>query len=414
MTTEEILESYSKFVIGNYPRQPVVIVRGEGSYIWDRDGRRYLDLFPGWGCSAIGHCHPKVVQALCDQVRRLIHIDNTFYTAEQARLAQMLSERSFGGQCFFCNSGAEAIEAAIKLTRRYTPRGRYKIISMEKSFHGRTSGAMAATGQQKAHEGNDPLLPGFAYVPYNDVDAVTTAIDDETAGVLVEPIQGEGGVIVPDDDYLGKLREVCDGRNVVLICDEVQTGCGRTGAWFAYQDSDIEPDIMTLAKSLGGGAPIGATLARPEVAGALTPGSHASTYGGNPLVLSAAIAMIEAVEEENLLANTQAMGEYAMTKAAQLQQEFDFVEAVRGRGLMIAIELAIPGRNIMIAAMRNGLRVNCTQETVIRMLPAMNVTAEQLDEGFEILRGVFGEARTAAAGTDASQPTSLRVGGTER
>jgi len=392
VTTEEVLASYEKFVIGNYARQPIVIVRGEGSYIWDLQGKRYLDLFPGWGCSAIGHCHPKVVQAVREQVGRLIHMDNTFYLAEQATLAQMLSERSFGGQCFFCNSGAEAVEAAIKLTRRYTPRGRYKIISMLKSFHGRTAGAMTATGQSKVHEGNEPLLPGFVYVPFNDIDAVAAAIDEQTAGVLVEPIQGEGGVNIPDDDYLPKLRELCDGRNVVLICDEVQTGCGRTGAWFAYQHWDVEPDIMTLAKSLGGGAPIGALVARPEVASALTPGSHASTYGGNPLVVSAAIATIQAIEQENLLANAETMGRYAMEKARQLQQEFDFVETVRGKGLMLAMELTMPAGPIGTAAMEQGLRSNAAQETVLRMLPAMNVTAEQLDEGFAILRNVLAQA----------------------
>jgi predicted acetylornithine/succinylornithine family transaminase len=383
--TVSVLNQYERYVIGNYGRTPLVVDRAEGSYFWDLDGKRYLDLFPGWGCSAVGHCHPKVVAAIREQVGRLVHMDNTFYTVAQGRLAEMLGERSFGGQSYFCNSGAEATEAAIKIARRATPAGRYKVITMEKSFHGRTYGAMSATAQSKTHAGNEPLLAGFTYVPFDDVEAVAAAIDDETAAVLVEPIQGEGGVRVPSDDYLAGLRDLCDGTNVVLIFDEVQTGCGRTGRWFGYQHWDVEPDVMTLGKALGGGAPIAAILAREEVAAALTPGSHATTYGANPLVVSAAIGMIDAVESENLLDNAARMGDYLRERLPTIEPEPGVFQEIRGKGLMLAVELTVPGSGVVAKCLDAGLRVNCTQDTVLRMLPAMNITREQIDEGLEIL-----------------------------
>jgi len=385
MNTQDVLKEYESYVIANYGRSPIVMDRGQGSYLWDLDGKKYLDFFPGWGCSAIGHCHPKVVSAIQTQAERLIHIDNTFYSVPQGRLARILSELGFGGKAFFCNSGAEANEAAIKLARRHTPAGRYKIITMEKSFHGRTFGAMSATAQSKTHAGHQPLLPGFTYVPFDDIDAVAKAVDAETAAVLVEPIQGEGGVRVPADDYLPKLRELCDENRILLILDEVQTGCGRTGKMFAYQHTPIEPDIMTLAKALGAGAPIGAIVAADEVAASLTPGSHATTFGANPLVVSAAIAMFEVIQSEGLLDNAVQMGRRIRDKVDQLSNEFSFIEGVRGKGLMLAIELSIPGAGIVAAAMDRGLRVNCTQDTFLRMLPPINVTAEQVDEAFDIL-----------------------------
>ncbi len=389
MTTQDVLDLYTQHVMGNYTRSPVAIARAEGSRMWDAEGKAYLDLFPGWGCSLLGHCHPRVVEAIREQAGRLIHIDNTFYTEQQARLARMLSEKGFGGLSFFCNSGAEANEAAIKLARRATPPGRYKIITMERSFHGRTYAAMTATAQSKVHTGHEPLVPGFVYVPFNDVDAVAGAVTEETAAVLVEPIQGEGGVRIPDEDYLPRLRELCSENQMLLILDEVQTGCGRTGRWFGYQHSGIEPDIMTLAKALGGGAPIGAMVAQPEVAAALTPGSHASTYGGNPLVVAAAIAAFEVIEQENLLARVERTSAYILDKARGLQERYGFIEEVRGRGLMIALELSLPGGPIVAAALQHGLRINCTQETVLRLLPAMTISEAEVDEAFEILGGVL-------------------------
>jgi acetylornithine/N-succinyldiaminopimelate aminotransferase len=390
VTTDEVIQQYSHYVIGNYGRAPLVVTRAEGSRFWDIDGKAYIDLFPGWGCSLVGHCHPKVVAALREQAGRLIHIDNTFYTIEQGRLAEMLSERSFGGQCFFANSGAEANEAAIKIARRHTATGRYKIITMEKSFHGRTYGAMSATAQSKIHAGHEPLVPGFVHVPFNDVDAVRAAIDDETAAILVEPVQGEGGVNIPDDGYLPALRDLCDDNNMLLMLDEVQTGCGRTGKWFGYQHYDIEPDVITLAKGIAGGAPLGAMIARPEVAASMTPGSHATTFGANPLVVSAAIAMLEVVEEEGLLARAERVGQRIVTWVEAMRGQVSGIEGVRQRGVMIGIQLSVPGAPIVKAAMRRGLRANCTQDTVLRMLPAMNIPDADLDEGLTLL----GEAMT--------------------
>ncbi len=394
MTTQETIELFSRCVTPNYARLPLVIARAEGSQMWDLDGKRYLDLFPGWGCGLLGHCHPRVVEAIREQAGRLIHVDNTFYTQEQGRLAQILQEKGFGGKCFFCNSGAEANEAAIKLARRHTPRGRYKIITAEKSFHGRTYGAMSATAQSKTHLGHEPLVPGFVYVPYNDVDAVAKAITDETAAVMVEPIQGEGGVNIPDDGYLPALRDLCNEHNILLILDEVQTGCGRTGKWFAYQHTAIEPDIMTLAKGLGDGVAVGAMVAQPEVGDSLIKGSHASTFGGNSLAMAAAVAVFEAIEQEGLLENAQRMSEYIQEKARGLQQQFPFVEGVRGRGLMIGITLSVPGAPIVASALQRGLRINCTQETIIRLLPAMTITAAEVDEAFAILAEAFQESES--------------------
>lgn len=397
MDTQETLGLFEKYVIGNYGRSPVVIAKAQGSQMWDLEGRRYLDLFPGWGCSLLGHCPPRVVEAIREQAGRLIHVDNTFFTVEQGRLAQLISERSFGGQCFFCNSGAEANEAAIKLARRHTPEQKYKIITMEGSFHGRTYGAMSATAQSKIQKGHDPLVPGFVYVPFNDIDAVARAITDETAAIMLEPIQGEGGVNIPDDDYLPKLRDLCDDHNILLILDEVQSGCGRTGKWFGYQHCDIEPDIMTLAKALGSGAPIGAMVARPDVAASMTVGSHATTFGANPLVVSAAIATFETIEQDNLLQRTQEMSDYIVDKARGLQERFGFIETVRARGLMIGIVLSLPGGPIVQAALERGLRVNCTQNTVLRLLPAMTITTAEIDEAFEILAAVLAESESKLA-----------------
>lgn len=394
MTSQEIFDLYHQCVIANYGRFSVAIARAEGSQMWDAEGKRYLDLFPGWGCSLLGYCHPRVVEAIRRQAGQLIHIDNLFYTEPGARLAEYIYRLGFGGKSFFCNSGAEANEAAIKLARRHTPAGRYKIITMERSFHGRTYGAMSATAQSKTHAGHDPLVPGFVYVPFDDIDAVRKAITDETAAVMVEPIQGEGGVRIPDDRYLPALREMCDDNNMLLILDEVQTGCGRTGKWFCYQHSGIEPDIMTLAKALGGGAPIGAMVARPEVAASLKPGSHASTYGANPLCVAAAVAMFEATEEERLIESSLRKSAYILEKAGELQRQFGIVESVRGRGMMIAIELSVPGKAIVNAAMAKGLRINCTQETILRLLPALTITTAEIDEAFDILAVAMKEAES--------------------
>src|SRR5215468_9483024 len=306
---QQTLEQYQRYVIGNYTRYPVCLVRGEGSYVWDDAGNRYLDFFPGWGCDLLGHCPPRVVAAVREQVRRLIHVPNTWYTEPQGRLAEALSERTgWGGQCFFCNSGTEAVEAAIKLARLYGKPGRYKIISMLNSFHGRTLGALSATGQPKYHQGLEPLLAGFSYVPFGDLPAAARLVDAETCAILVEPIQGEGGINIPPAGYLEGLRELADKHKLLLIFDEVQSGMGRTGKWFAHQHYAVRPDAVTLAKALAGGVAAGGLVARPEAAEKLRPGTHAATFGGNPIACRAALATIEAIEADGLLARAEHLG----------------------------------------------------------------------------------------------------------
>ena len=384
MDTKDITDLFDKYVVPNYPRKPVVLVKGEGSHVWDSDGKRYLDLFPGWGCDGLGHCHPKVAQAIAEQAGKLIHVDNTFYNELQGKLAQIISTRSFGGKFFFCNSGAEANEGAIKFARIFTEPARNTVITMRDSFHGRTLATITATGQDKYHQGIGPLSPGFAYVPYNDIDAVANAIDDETCAVMIEPVQGEGGVNLADESYIAKLRELCDGTNVLLIFDEVQTGCGRLGEYFAHTLFGVEPDLMTLAKALAGGVAMGAIEARPDIADKIVPGLHASTFGGNPLACAAAIATFEAIEEEGLLEHTKAMGKHLRDRLRELAGETGLIKEVRGCGLMVGAELTIPGAEIVKTCMENGLLINCTHDTVIRLLPAMTVTEAELDEGLDI------------------------------
>jgi acetylornithine/N-succinyldiaminopimelate aminotransferase len=393
MKTQETIELYSKYVIANYKRLPRVIVRGEGCYLYDAEGNKILDMFPGWAVSGIGHCHPKVVDAIRKQAGELLHIDNTFYSEQQGQLAKLLSERGFGGKCFFCNSGAEANEAALKLARLATAEGKYKFITAEGSFHGRTFATVTATAQPKYHEGFLPLLPGFVYVPYNDIKALEKAFSDEVCAVMIEPIQGEGGINVATKEYLETVRRLCDENGAVMILDEVQTGMGRTGKWFAYQHYDIEPDIITLAKALGGGIAIGAMMAKEELAAKLVPGKHASTFGGNCIACAAGIAVVDAIEEDNLIENAVKMGEYAKQKLTQLKQKYPLIDSVRGIGLMIGVQLTGPGAEIVDKCLERGLRINCTNNTVLRFMPAMIVTKEQIDEAISILDNVMGESK---------------------
>jgi len=392
MNFTEIKELFDRYVIPNYGRYPIAVERGQGSRVWDAEGREFLDLFPGWGVGALGHCHPRVSAAIAEQVKKLIHVPNTFYMEPQGRLAKYISENSFGGQCFFCNSGAEANEAAIKLARLHTPEGRFKIITMRNSFHGRTLATITATAQEKYQKGFEPLPQGFTYVPFNDVDAVKKAIDDQTCAILVEPIQGEGGINIPSDDYLPRLREICDANGLLLIVDEVQTGMGRTGRYFAYQHFGITPDIMTLAKALGGGTAIGCMVAKPDIARSLVPGTHASTFGGNPVACAGGIAAFEAIEEENLLERAREIGAYAMDQLRKLQGECDLIREVRGMGLMIGVELTIKGADIVQKCMDKGVLLNCTHDTVIRFMPAMTVTKEEIDQGVRALKEALAEA----------------------
>ncbi len=383
--SKETVELFSRYVIGNYRRFPVTLTRGEESYVWDAEGNRYLDFFPGWGCNLLGHCPRPVVEAVQRQVATLIHVPNTWYTELQGRWAEALSRRSFGGQAFFCNSGTEANEAAIKLVRLHGPKGRYKIITFEGGFHGRTLGATSATAQPKYHEGLGPLMAGFTYCPYGDLDAVAKRIDAETAAILIEPIQGEGGVVVPPDGFLAGLRKLCDDHKLLLVFDEVQTGCGRTGEWFGYQHFGVEPDLMTLAKAVCGGIAGGVLLARPELAPSLRPGMHAATFGGNPIAAAAGLATIEMIEEQNLLQRAKHLSGLFRKRLEALKHEVELIRDLRIVGLMIGLELSIEGAPIVQACLERGLLINCTHTTVLRLLPAMTLSEEDLHRGCDIL-----------------------------
>ena len=391
MTTQETIDLFDKYVIANYGRLPRVIVKGEGCYLYDAEGNKILDMFPGWAVSALGHCHPKVVAALRKQAGELLHIDNTFYSEPQGTLARLLSERAFGGKCFFCNSGAEANEAALKLARLHTSQEKYKFITAEGSFHGRTFATVTATAQPKYHEGFLPLLPGFAYVPFNDVAALESAFSDEVAAVLVEPIQGEGGINIASAEYLQAIRRLCDEKGAVMILDEVQTGIGRTGKWFGYQHFEVEPDVITMAKALGGGVAIGAMMAKDEIAASLVPGKHASTFGGNCLACAAGIAVIEAIEEDKLLENAAELGQYTRDRLEELKQKHGIIDSVRGIGLMIGVQLASPGKGIVDQCLAKGLRINCTSETVLRFMPPMIATKSHIDDAIGILDSILSE-----------------------
>jgi acetylornithine/N-succinyldiaminopimelate aminotransferase len=389
LSSKETLDLFQRYVIGNYTRYPVCLVRGEGSYVWDAEGNRYLDFFPGWGCNLLGHCPPAVVEAVREQVGQLIHVPNTWYMEAQGLLAKELSVRSFGGQCFFCNSGAEAIETAIKLARLNGKPGRYKIVTMLNGFHGRTFGALTATAQPKYHAGLEPMLAGFQYAPFGNLDAVARLIDNETCAILVESIQGEGGINIPPDGYLEGLRELADKHKLLLMIDEVQAGMGRTGKWFGYQHWKVEPDVITLAKGIAGGLAGAAVVARPQVAEKLKPGTHACTFGGNPIACRAALATIETIEADGLLARANQLGEQFRARFEALRPRCPAIRDIRIKGVMIGVELGIEGAPFVNKCIEKGLLINCTHGTVIRLLPAMNLTDEQLDEGMTILEEVL-------------------------
>ena len=388
-SSQEIIELFDKYVIPNYTRYPVALTHGEGPFIFDAEGNRYIDFFPGWGCNLFGHSPKPVVEALEHQVERLLHVPNSWYMEEQGVWAQMLSERSFGGKAFFCNSGAEANEAAIKLTRLHSAKGKYKIITFLNSFHGRSMATVTATAQEKYHQGLEPLLPGFVYCPFGDLEAVKNAIDDETAAIMLEPIQGEGGVNMPPKGFLEGLRALCDERGLLLVFDEVQTGCGRTGEWFAYQYFGVTPDIMTLAKTICSGVAAGAMLCKQELAPSLRKGMHASTFGGNPVAASAGIATIKMVEECGYLDLAKKMGEHIKARMSQWKNELDIVAEVRGVGAMIGCELKIDGTCFVQRCMENKVLINCTHGKVIRLLPAVNTPFDVLDEGLDVIEAAL-------------------------
>ncbi|MDD5501380.1 MAG: aspartate aminotransferase family protein [Candidatus Omnitrophica bacterium] len=386
MKSEDIFASYKDNIMPTYNKTPVIFVKGKGSRLWDIKGKAYLDFFPGWGVGSVGHCHPKVMQGIRDQVGKLIFIPNNYYHPFQARLAEELIRWSFPGKVFFANSGAEANEGAIKLARKSGARsGKFEIITFQNAFHGRTLATLAATGQKKYQDGFLPMPEGFRQVSFNDTAAFRSALNDKTAAVMLELIQGEGGLNVATKDFVLEIRRVCDERKLLLIVDEVQTGIGRTGSMFCYQNYGITPDIMTLAKALGGGMPIGAMVAKREIADLLTPGMHASTFGGGPVVCKASLGVFKAIRQDKMLQNCLKMGEYFKDKLHSLKESSPLIKDVRGMGLMLGFELNLPGRQLVEKCLERGLLINCTHERVIRLMPALNISKSDIDKCLKII-----------------------------
>jgi len=393
MKLEEVFESYKQNIMPTYTKVPLVFVKGKGSRLWDIHNKAYLDFFPGWGVGNLGHCHPKVMSAVRDQISKLIFIPNNYYHIPQAKLAKEIVYLTYPAKVFFCNSGAEANEAAIKFSRKFG-QGRYEIISFQDSFHGRTLAALAATGQKKYQQGFEPLPEGFKTVKFNDLEAVKVAITDKTIAIMLELIQGEGGVNVASKDFVSGLKKICDEKKLLLIVDEVQTGIGRTGKFFCYQHYGITPDIMTLAKALGGGLPIGVMVVKKEIADTLQPGMHASTFGGGPVICKAALAVLGAIQKEKLLSNAQKMGEYLFSKLNALKSKYSFIKEVRGLGLMAGVELDIEGKQIVEKCIEKGLLINCTHDKVLRLMPALMVTKKEIDKAIAIIESVLRDTDT--------------------
>jgi predicted acetylornithine/succinylornithine family transaminase len=382
-----------QYVAHTYARYPVLLVRGKGTRVWDQEGEEYLDFVSGLAVCNLGHCHPRVVKTIQEQAEKLIHVSNFYYIEPQIQLASLLCKHSFADKVFFCNSGAEANEGAFKLARKFAKekagKDRYEIITMERSFHGRTLATLTATGQEKFHKGYDPLMPGFKYVPFNDIGAVKNAIDPKTCAVMVEPIQGEGGVNCPSEGYLKALRDICDEKRILLIFDEVQVGMGRTGKLFAYEHEGVEPDMLTLAKSLAGGVPIGALLIKKGIAESFKPGDHASTFGGNPLATAAGVAALTAILEEGMLENCEKMGDYFLSELGEIKKQFPFVNEVRGKGLILGMELNMDGSSIVKEMLKKRILINCTMGNVLRFLPPLIVTKEEVDRVVKALGQIF-------------------------
>ena len=393
MDTRTLLEWSATYHVNTYGRAPICLVRGDGMRVWDSDGKEYLDFTAGIAVVALGHCHPRVTGAIREAAATLLHVSNLFHTAPQIHLAKLLCEHSFADRVFFCNSGAEANEAALKLARKYAKErfssDRYEVIATRDSFHGRTLATVTATGQEKYQHGFEPLMPGFKHVPYNDLRAMERAIDSHTAAILVEPIQGEGGVNVPDDDYLPGLRKLCDESGALLILDEIQTGMGRTGRLWAYEHAGVEPDIMTLAKALANGVPIGAMLAKEAVARALTPGTHATTFGGTPFVASVAIATLTALLEEKLPERAARMGRRLMERLRAVQRKHAFITDVRGRGLLIGIEMSRPVAPLIAACRGAGLLVLSAGDQVLRLAPPLIVDEAACEQALGTIETVL-------------------------
>jgi acetylornithine aminotransferase len=395
--SQQWIERNDQVIAKTYGRYPLVPVRGAGCKLWDADGKEYLDLLAGVAVNNLGHCHPKIVTAIKAQAETLIHCSNYYNIPQQIKLAELLCDNSFAERVFFCNSGAEANEAAIKLARKYSlekyGKDRSEVLTTLNSFHGRTYCGISATGQEKVKEGFAPLLPGFRHLPFGDIEALRSAVNEQTCAIMLEPIQGEGGVNMPPAGYFKQVRQLCDDRGLLLILDEVQTGCGRTGSLFAYEQEGILPDIMTLAKGLASGVPIGAMLAKEDIATHLGPGSHGSTFGGNPLATATGVATLETLLGDAVLENCRKMGDYLGNELKKLQQKYDFIVNVRGRGLILGMELSIEGGEMVKTAMSRGLLINCTVGKVLRFVPPLIITQTEIDQAIRILDEIFSEVK---------------------
>ncbi len=389
MTQHDWMARADGVIMHTYGRQPLVLVRGEGSRVWDAEGREYLDFVMGLAVCNLGHAHPEIARAAAAQLSQLVHVSNLYYTTPMVELAEELVRLSFGDRVFFCNSGAEAMEGAIKLCRRYAHErygpGRHKIVCMQDSFHGRTIGALSATGQEKFWQGFEPLLPGFVFVPFNDLAALREALDDTVCAVILEPVQGEGGVNPAEGGYLAAVRQICTDKGILLVFDEVQCGLGRTGKLFAHEHYGVTPDIMALAKALAGGLPMGALLATEETARGFVPGTHASTFGGGPVIAAAANASLKILSDPAFLSAVRQKGDYLGEKLRHFQSRFPVIQEIRGLGLMWGIQLAQEGTPVVTACRERGLLVNCTQGNVIRLLPSLLVEKADIDQCLDIL-----------------------------
>jgi acetylornithine/N-succinyldiaminopimelate aminotransferase len=391
--SQELMNTADKVMAKTYKRFPIVITKGKGCSLWDAEGKKYIDFVSGIAVCNLGHSHPRISEALSKQADILLHVSNLYYTEPQIELASLLTENSFADRVFFCNSGAEANEAAIKLARKYfKDKGeseRYRIITMEKSFHGRTMATLSATGQDKIRKGFEPILEGFDYIPFNDIDAMRKSINSSTCAVLLEPIQGEGGVRCPDPDYLKAVRRLCDEKRVLLIFDEIQTGMGRTGKFFAYEHFGIEPDIMTLAKALANGLPIGAMLASEEVAQAFGPGAHASTFGGTPIITAASIQVVKVLLEEKLFHHCAKIGAYFKERLQDFKAKHESIVDVRGMGLLLGMKLKVEGDTIVNSCMEKGFLINCIQGNILRFIPPLIIEKEEIDALVVCLDEIF-------------------------
>ena len=389
MMNKTIVQLTGRHVAPTYGRYPIALVKGKGMHVWDADGKRYLDFVAGVAVDSLGHCHPKIVQAIRQQAGKLIHVSNWFHIEPQSQLAEKITRLSFGNKVFFCNSGTEATEGAIKLARKFFidqgQKNKTEIISTFKAFHGRTLGAMSATPQDKIQKGFGPLVPGFKYVPFNDIAAMKKAITAKTCAVMVEPIQGESGVNIPAKTYLKELRKLCTQKKVLLILDEIQTGFGRTGHLFAYQGFGAKPDIMTLAKGLGAGVPIGALVMTDSLAKSLGPGTHGSTFGGNPLVCAAALASVNLVSDKAFLKNVRETGKYFMSRLKELAKTCSVIKGIRGMGLILAIDIDGSSAEVARDCMEQGILVNSIQPGTLRFIPPLIVSPKNIDTLIRVL-----------------------------